>query len=93
MNFLNTEIKLLEELWPKVIYKVAQIQHGAEKLEDNGWFQPEKTANKEFIDVKSNNFVSDNRYSPIRDWEDNRTEFINNEAFNSRRNSIAKFKK
>ena len=48
-----------------------------------------KTANKEFIDLKSHSFVSDNRYSPLRDLEDNRTEFKSNEAFNSRRNSIA----
>ena len=42
VNFLNTKIKLLEELWPKAIYEVAQIQHGAEKLEDDGWVQPKK---------------------------------------------------
>ena len=39
--------------------------------------------------MKSQSFVSDNRYSPLRDLEDNRTEFSSNEAFNSRRNSIA----
>ena len=39
--------------------------------------------------MKSQSFVSDNRYSPLRDLEDNRTEFSSNEAFSSRRNSIA----
>ena len=77
------------QLWPKAIYEVAQIQHGAEKLEDDGWVQPEKTANKEFIDMKSHSLVSDNRYSPLRDLGDNKTEFSSNQAFNSRRNSIA----
>ena len=52
-------------------------------------FNLKKTANKEFIDAKSHSFVSDNRYSPLRDLQDNRTEFNSNEAFNSRRNSIA----
>ena len=28
-----------------------------------------KTANKEFIDIKSQSFVSDNRYSPLRVWK------------------------
>ena len=42
VNFLNTKIKLLEELWPKAIYEVAQIQHGAEKLEDDAWVQLKK---------------------------------------------------
>ena len=89
VDFLNTKIKQLEELWPKAVYEVAQIQHGAENLEDDGWVQPKKTAHKEFIDMKSQSFVSDNRYSPLRDMEDNRTEFSSNEAFNSRCNSIA----
>ena len=44
VNFLNTKIKLLEELWPEAIYEVAQIQHGAEKLEDDGWVQPKKNS-------------------------------------------------
>ena len=44
VNFLNTKIKLLDELWPKAIYEVAQIQHGTEKLEDDGWFQPKKNS-------------------------------------------------
>ena len=39
--------------------------------------------------MKNQSFVSDNRYSSLRDLKDNRTEFSSNEAFNSRRNSIA----
>ena len=34
-NFLNTKIKLPEELWPKAEYEVAQIQHSAKKFEDD----------------------------------------------------------
>ena len=62
---LQEEAKLLEELWPEAVYEVTQIQHGAEKFEDDGWFEPKKTANKEFIEVKSHSFASDNRYSPL----------------------------
>ena len=39
--------------------------------------------------MKNSSFVSDNRYNPLRDLEENRTEFSSNEAFNSCRNSIA----
>ena len=43
VNFLNTKIKPLEELWPKATYEVTQIQHGAEKLESDGWVQPKNS--------------------------------------------------
>ena len=51
VNFLNTKIKLLEELLPEAVYEVAQMA---------------PKCLKEFIDVKSHSFVSDDRYSPLK---------------------------